>query len=271
MDVEIVGIVVETVGRAVETVGGVVGIAVETVGDCVDVMIWLSENSSVSGLFNCGTGRARSFKELAEAVFDSLEKKPNIIYIPTPDNIRDKYDTLDDFSRTMQKYLNENEVFSKDAEDPTSSAAKQLFEKIKEMRFHSEEVNDPFARQLGEEVIETLLDKPSIYAMFIHYALRAHANSITDNSWKKKGHEPDIITSGAVGLDLAIKDIPVYIIEHYGDGKDTKRVKSKFFENSGYTTLKIKDAIVDRVRAFRVKYYVDLTRAFLAIFPPSIT
>lgn len=143
-------------------------------------------------------------------------------------NIRDKYDTLDDFSRTMQKYLNENEVFSKDAEDPTSSAAKQLFEKIKEMRFHSEEVNDPFARQLGEEVIETLLDKPSIYAMFIHYALRAHANSIPDNSWEKKGHEPDIITSGAVGLDLAIKDIPVYIIEHYGDGKDTKRVKSKF-------------------------------------------
>jgi len=61
------------------------------VGDCVDVMIWLSENPSVSGLFNCGTGRARSFKELAEAVFDSLDKKPNIIYIPTPENIREKY------------------------------------------------------------------------------------------------------------------------------------------------------------------------------------
>jgi ADP-L-glycero-D-manno-heptose 6-epimerase len=61
------------------------------VGDCVDVMIWLSENPDVNGLFNCGTGRARSFKELAHAVFDSLKKKPNIIYIPTPENIRDKY------------------------------------------------------------------------------------------------------------------------------------------------------------------------------------
>ena len=61
------------------------------VGDCVDVMIWLSKHPSVSGLFNCGTGRARSFKELAEAVFASLDKEPKIIYVPTPDIIRDKY------------------------------------------------------------------------------------------------------------------------------------------------------------------------------------
>jgi len=61
------------------------------VGDCVDVMVWLSENPDISGLFNCGTGRARSFKELAEAVFSSLDTKPDIIYVPTPENIRDKY------------------------------------------------------------------------------------------------------------------------------------------------------------------------------------
>ena len=61
------------------------------VGDCVDVMIWLFENPDISGLFNCGTGRARSFKDLAHAVFASLKKEPNIIYIPTPENIRDKY------------------------------------------------------------------------------------------------------------------------------------------------------------------------------------
>jgi ADP-L-glycero-D-manno-heptose 6-epimerase len=61
------------------------------VGDCVDVMIWLSENREVSGLFNCGTGTARSFKDLAEAVFAALDKKSKISYIPTPENIRDKY------------------------------------------------------------------------------------------------------------------------------------------------------------------------------------
>ena len=61
------------------------------VGDCVDVMMWLFQNPSINGLFNCGTGQARSFKELVETVFSSLSKKPKITYIPTPEKIRDKY------------------------------------------------------------------------------------------------------------------------------------------------------------------------------------
>lgn len=61
------------------------------VGDCVSVMLWLLENPGVSGLFNCGTGKARSFQDLARAVFASLGLDPNITYIPTPENIRDKY------------------------------------------------------------------------------------------------------------------------------------------------------------------------------------
>jgi ADP-L-glycero-D-manno-heptose 6-epimerase len=54
-------------------------------------MLWLYENREVSGLFNCGTGKARAFKDLAEAVFAALDKEPDIDYIPTPENIRDKY------------------------------------------------------------------------------------------------------------------------------------------------------------------------------------
>jgi ADP-L-glycero-D-manno-heptose 6-epimerase len=61
------------------------------VGDCVERMIWLSDNLDVSGLFNCGTGKARSFKDMAEAVFTALDKSPKIKYIPTPESIRDKY------------------------------------------------------------------------------------------------------------------------------------------------------------------------------------
>ena len=61
------------------------------VGDCVDVMMWLFENRDVSGLFNCGTSSARAFKDLAEAVFAALGKEPDIEFIPTPENIRDKY------------------------------------------------------------------------------------------------------------------------------------------------------------------------------------
>jgi ADP-L-glycero-D-manno-heptose 6-epimerase len=61
------------------------------VGDVVDVMMWLLENEQASGLFNVGTGVARSFKDLAIAVYQALGKDPMIQYIPTPENIRDKY------------------------------------------------------------------------------------------------------------------------------------------------------------------------------------
>ncbi|MBI1380759.1 MAG: ADP-glyceromanno-heptose 6-epimerase [Planctomycetaceae bacterium] len=61
------------------------------VGDCVDVMIWLYEHPRVDGLFNLGSGKARSFKDLASAVFTALGKEPRIEYVDTPLAIRDKY------------------------------------------------------------------------------------------------------------------------------------------------------------------------------------
>lgn len=61
------------------------------VGDCVDVMLWLLDNRAVSGLFNLGTGKARSFADLATCVFRALGKAPDIRYIDTPRDIRDKY------------------------------------------------------------------------------------------------------------------------------------------------------------------------------------
>jgi len=61
------------------------------VGDCVDVMLWLLENRAVSGLFNLGTGKARSFHDLACAVFKALGKEPEIRFIDTPEDIRGKY------------------------------------------------------------------------------------------------------------------------------------------------------------------------------------
>lgn len=63
-------------------------IAVE---DCVDVMLWLYENPSVSGLLNCGTGAARSFRDLTESVFRALGQEPAIEYVDTPEAIRAKY------------------------------------------------------------------------------------------------------------------------------------------------------------------------------------
>jgi len=61
------------------------------VGDCVDVMLWLYDTPGVSGIFNCGTGKARSFLDLAEACFAAMDRAPDIDYVDTPENIRDKY------------------------------------------------------------------------------------------------------------------------------------------------------------------------------------
>lgn len=61
------------------------------VGDCVDVILWLLENPQVSGLFNVGSGKARSFKDLAESCFRALGKAPQINYIDMPQELQAKY------------------------------------------------------------------------------------------------------------------------------------------------------------------------------------
>ncbi len=61
------------------------------VKDVCNVIMWLMDHKEVSGIFNVGTGRAQSFKELAEAVFKALDLKPNIRYIDMPENLREKY------------------------------------------------------------------------------------------------------------------------------------------------------------------------------------
>lgn len=61
------------------------------VKDVCEVIKWFYKNPDISGLFNVATGRAQSFKELAEAVFHAIGIKPNIRYIDMPDNIKMKY------------------------------------------------------------------------------------------------------------------------------------------------------------------------------------
>lgn len=61
------------------------------VEDVVEVMLWLWRHPDVSGLFNVGSGQARSFRDLATAVYHALGLAPVIEYIDTPEAIRDKY------------------------------------------------------------------------------------------------------------------------------------------------------------------------------------
>jgi ADP-L-glycero-D-manno-heptose 6-epimerase len=61
------------------------------VSDCVEIVEWLLQHPTVSGLFNVGTGKARSWLDLACAVYAAIEKPPNIEFIPMPSQLIDKY------------------------------------------------------------------------------------------------------------------------------------------------------------------------------------
>ena len=61
------------------------------VDDAVAVVRWLIETPAVSGIFNVGTGQARSFRELMTAMFAALGREPTIEYIDMPVSIRDNY------------------------------------------------------------------------------------------------------------------------------------------------------------------------------------
>ena len=61
------------------------------VKDVVSVCMFLMEQKAENGLYNLGTGTARTFVDLTKATFKAMGKEPNISFIPTPEDIRDKY------------------------------------------------------------------------------------------------------------------------------------------------------------------------------------
>ena len=61
------------------------------VDDVVDIIEFLLQSPQVSGIFNAGSGQARSFADLARATFDAAGKTPSIDYVDTPLSIRDRY------------------------------------------------------------------------------------------------------------------------------------------------------------------------------------
>jgi ADP-L-glycero-D-manno-heptose 6-epimerase len=61
------------------------------VKDVVDVMYFLMHHRKDSGIYNLGSGKARTFLDLAKNTFKALDLEPNINFVPTPEDIRDKY------------------------------------------------------------------------------------------------------------------------------------------------------------------------------------
>ena len=61
------------------------------VKDAVDVTLWFVDHPEANGLFNCGTGKARTWVDLAKATFKAMGRKPNIRFIDMPDALKGKY------------------------------------------------------------------------------------------------------------------------------------------------------------------------------------
>jgi ADP-L-glycero-D-manno-heptose 6-epimerase len=61
------------------------------VGDVVDAMLWQLESGRESGIFNLGTGTARSFGDLARAVYAALDRPAEIEFVEMPPHLKDCY------------------------------------------------------------------------------------------------------------------------------------------------------------------------------------
>ncbi len=64
------------------------------VGDTVDVMLWLLDHPGVNGLFNLGTGTARSYRSVAEAVCRASGTAPGMEFIDMPEVLRGRYQSF---------------------------------------------------------------------------------------------------------------------------------------------------------------------------------
>ena len=73
------------------------------VKDCVNAMWWLFNNPKANGIFNLGTGNARTWNDLIKAVFAAMKKKANIEYIEMPQSLRNQYQYFTEAQMTKLK------------------------------------------------------------------------------------------------------------------------------------------------------------------------
>jgi|TARA_R100000149_G_C5880723_1_gene145902 hypothetical protein len=141
------------------------------------------------------------------------------------DSIIESYNELDAAGNEMKDYISQGLIENNDIKDPSSLRAKELYEGIKMLRYASDLVKDPFSKRFKGDVLEALLESPEQMVKFVHYALREDKEPLPKEVYAIKDMEPDDITYGLEGLDLEVDDIALYIIEHYGDGKDSERTE----------------------------------------------
>lgn len=83
------------------------------VKDLVDVCLFLMEHRKNSGIYNLGSGQARTFKDLVLATFSAMGKEPSISFIDTPADIRDTYQYFTQANMSKLKSIGYKKEFTK--------------------------------------------------------------------------------------------------------------------------------------------------------------
>ena len=142
-------------------------------------------------------------------------------------DLKTAYNDIDALASDLKEAIEESDLEKDDVNNPESHSAASVYKAIKALRYESENVKDPFTKKFKSEVLESLLKDKNLLVVFIHWAIRNDKNALPIEVWGNVLPKGDQITDGYGGLDLHFKDIPSYIIEHYGDEKNTQGVKEK--------------------------------------------
>jgi ADP-L-glycero-D-manno-heptose 6-epimerase len=82
------------------------------VKDVVEVLTFMMQNQKLNGIFNLGSGTARTFNDLVKATFSAMNLVSNISYIDTPEDIRDKYQYFTEANMKKLKAVGYEKSFS---------------------------------------------------------------------------------------------------------------------------------------------------------------
>ena len=80
--------------------------------DVIEILVFIMNKKLHSGIYNLGSGKARTFNDLIRATFRALNLKVNISYIDTPADIRDRYQYFTEANMSKLKSLGYNKPFT---------------------------------------------------------------------------------------------------------------------------------------------------------------
>jgi len=82
------------------------------VKDLIDVLLFLKNNKPANGIYNLGSGTARTFKDLVSAIFTTIQKPQDIRFVDTPIDIRDKYQYFTEANMNKLKMVGYTKPFT---------------------------------------------------------------------------------------------------------------------------------------------------------------